>query len=61
MAAEDTLRHFLQTVSMQEQAKVQELVRNVKADFFAARSEDARVRLVHDFMEAIHDRLRKTK
>lgn len=59
MAAEDTLKHFLSTMSKEDQAKVKELIANHTAEMFAARSEDARVRLVHDFMQDVRDRLKK--
>ena len=59
MAAEDTLKHFLSTISTADQAKVKDMIAIYTADMYAARSEDARVRLVHDFIQDMNDRLKK--
>lgn len=58
MAATDTLESYIASLSTAERTQVQDLLRLCRTDMFAARSEDARVRLVHDFIHEAHALLR---
>jgi hypothetical protein len=50
MAAWDTYRAFLETLSHRDREFLKDRMKTHEADLFAARSEDARVRLVHAFI-----------
>jgi hypothetical protein len=59
MAAIDTLENFLQGLSPEEKEQLKELITRQRAEMFAARSEDARVRLVHDFLHEVRVSVKK--
>lgn len=50
MAAYDALEGFLRSLNEAERAGLAGEVKMLRAELLAARSEDARVRLVHEFM-----------
>ena len=50
MAAWNTYRAFLETLHDRERELLRDRTRTLEEDLLAARSEDARVRLVHAFM-----------
>ena len=50
MAAYDALEGFIASLSEAERAALRDELRVLRAELLAARSEDARVRLVHEFM-----------
>jgi hypothetical protein len=55
MAAHDTFEKFLESLSSEEKENLKELIRRQREGMFAARSEDARVRLVHEFLHQVHE------
>lgn len=57
MAAMDTFRSFLASLTPRERDSLQDLVHDQESDLLAARSEDARVRLVNDFIRVAHESL----
>ena len=59
MAGVDTFDSFVASLSRDEKQKLKSLISDWRAEMFAARSEDARVRLAHEFTEEVHKR-RKT-
>lgn len=59
MAAEDLFVSFVAKLTEKERLKLMDAVKNRRADLFAARSEDARVRIVNDFLQEAHDLLRE--
>jgi hypothetical protein len=50
MAAWDTYLAFLETLTDKDRQVLKDRMKAHEADLFAARSEDARVRLVHAFL-----------
>jgi len=50
MSAYDALEGFLSELSAGEREQLRAAVEAVRQDLFAARSEEARVRIVHDFI-----------
>lgn len=50
MAAYDALEGFIGSLSEAERGALRDELRVLRAELLAARSEDARVRLVHEFM-----------
>ncbi len=50
MAAYDALEGFVGSLSDTERASLREELRLLRGELLAARSEDARVRLVHEFI-----------
>ena len=59
MAASDTYASFLNTLSADAKKKLDDFIKDQNREMFAARSEDERLRLVHDFVIESHDRLKK--
>lgn len=55
MAAFDALEGFVNSLSEPERTHVKEDVRLLRTQLLAARSEDARVRLVQEFIDAARD------
>ncbi len=55
MAAFDALEGFMNSLSEAERTTVKNDVRSLRTQLLAARSEDARVRLVQEFIEAARD------
>lgn len=51
MAAYDALEGFVRSLGAGEQKALQTELKTLKAELLAARSEDARVRLVQEFIE----------
>ena len=50
MAALDALEGFVGSLSEAERSGLREPLKTLRAELLAARSEDARVRLVHEFI-----------
>jgi hypothetical protein len=50
MAAIDTFNHYVATLTDSERKQLDALIRNEQIDLVAARSEDARLRIVQRFL-----------
>lgn len=59
MAAVNTFESVIQNLSSEDRQKLDTFIKQQRTEMFAARSEEARVRVAHDFQEEVHDRLRK--
>lgn len=59
MAAFDTLDGFINSLSTETREALTEMIRNVRAEMFAARSEEARVRLAHEFIADVRKEQKK--
>lgn len=55
MAAVDMFEHFLGSISEQQRERMKELIKRQRAELFAARSEDARLRLVQEFITRLRN------
>ena len=55
MAAYDSLESFVTSLTNANRVAVMEPLKSLKAELLAARSEEARVRLVHEFIREAHD------
>ena len=61
MAAMDTVQEFLASLSEHDRATLDRYIRAQCADLFAARSEDARMRIAMNFIQEVHDQLHQGK
>jgi hypothetical protein len=61
MAAFDTFDDFNASLSTEEKEQLKDLVSAKWSELLAARSEDARVRLVHEYIKTVHDTLLPTR
>ncbi len=59
MAARDTFESFLNSLSGKDKDKLKDFIHEQRAEMFAARSEDACLRIAHGFIAGVHDRLKK--
>lgn len=57
MAAENTFQSFNSLLSDRERAIFKQLIQQTTEELLAARSEDARIRIVNSYLEEIHDRV----
>ena len=57
MAAADLFDDVVGGLSEKERDQLKEFVRTRQQDLLAARSEDARVRIVEEFIREVHNRL----
>ena len=57
MAAEDTFNHFIASLTNAGRESVKALTKAKREELLAARSEDARVRMVQDYIKEVHDLL----
>ena len=55
MAAYDALESFIASLTEADRTAITESVNMLRAELLAARSEEARVRLVHEFIRETHD------
>jgi len=60
MAAFDTYTSFCHSLSVQEKRDLNEFLNQERAQLLAARSEEARVRIVNEMIKEVHDRLVST-
>jgi hypothetical protein len=60
MAAFDTYTSFCASLSAQDKRDLNEFLIQERAQLLAARSEEARVRLVTEMIKEVHDRLVST-
>ena len=61
MSAYEAFEHFNSTLPQKVRSSVQELIRMRTGELLAARSEDARVRLVESYIEELHKLLESAK
>ncbi len=61
MAAKDAFESFINALNVETKEKLRDFIREQRAEMFAARSEDERSRITHEFVKEVHDRLRKSK
>lgn len=61
MAAYAKFDSFNETLSLKDQTELRDFVREKKEEIFAARSEDAKVRLVNQYIEEVNERLLRKK
>ena len=61
MAAWDTFESFAGSLSQQERDALKDSLRNARSDLFAARSEEARIRIAADFISSVHELLKPQK
>ena len=59
MAATDTFLNFLNSLSNEDREKLVDFVKGQREAIFAARSEEARVRIAHEFVHEVRNRLKK--
>ena len=59
MAASDLFEASVNQLSTEERERIKELIANRRQEMFAARSEDARTRIVHEFVKELRERLKK--
>ncbi|MBX2993114.1 MAG: hypothetical protein KF749_18330 [Bacteroidetes bacterium] len=59
MAATDTFESFLSELPVSDRETLNEFIKTQREQMFAARSEEARVRIAHNFIAEAHDRLKK--
>ncbi|MEK9137400.1 MAG: hypothetical protein AAB393_09775 [Bacteroidota bacterium] len=55
MAAQDTFDNFIASLSHAERERLKDLIKLEREQLLSARSEDARLRLVHDFIVEVND------
>lgn len=56
MAATDTFQTFNTSLSSRERALFKGLIHQTTEELLAARSEDARIRIVNSYLEEVHER-----
>ena len=61
MAAQDTFDKFNGSLAPRDREKSRDLTKATMEELLAVRSEDARVRLVHQYIKQLHDLLRNEK
>ncbi|MBM2840765.1 MAG: hypothetical protein HW412_1293 [Bacteroidetes bacterium] len=61
MAAQDTFESFNASLRSEDRKRVSHLMKTKSEEMLAARSEEASVRLVHDYIKEVHDLFRIEK
>ncbi len=61
MAATDTFESFTTSLTEQERKHLAAFIKTGRADLLAARSEDARLRILNQFIAEAHRLLKQTK
>ena len=61
MAAYDSFEHFNASLSLGDRKSLRDLIKARNAELLAARSEDARLRLLQSYIEEVHELLREVK
>jgi len=61
VAASERFESYLSALSPQALETAKDLIGRHREDLFAARSEEARVRIVEELVEELHDRIRTAK
>ncbi|MER3523108.1 MAG: hypothetical protein C4326_03350 [Ignavibacteria bacterium] len=57
MAAIDAFERFIASLADDKKAMLDGLIKQQRDELFAARSEDARLRIVQEFIEEVRERL----
>jgi hypothetical protein len=57
MAAQDTFENFNTSLSLHEQQMLKKFIPTKRQELFVLRSEEARVRLVHEYIKEVHEML----
>jgi hypothetical protein len=55
MAAYESLESFIASLTEENRTIIRDPVKTLRSELLAARSEEARVRLVHEFIREAHD------
>ncbi len=61
MSATDTFESFTASLTEQERKQLAAFIKTGKSDLLAARSEDARLRILNQFIAEAHRLLRQSK
>ncbi len=61
MAAQDTFDSFNCSLSLQDRTHLKEFINSERQELLAARSEDARVRIVHEYIKQVHETLQEKR
>jgi hypothetical protein len=61
MSAVDTFEKFTSSLSSRTQESIKDFIRLQRTELLAARSEDARNRVVQNYITGVHDLLEDTK
>ncbi len=61
MAAFDTFAHYVSLLTENERKALDVIIKNEQADLSAARSEEARLRIVQRFIASAHNILKSEK
>jgi hypothetical protein len=61
MAAVDLFETVVRELTDRERQQLSDLILSARSDMFAARSEEARVRIANDFIRNAHDLVRALK
>jgi hypothetical protein len=61
MAAVDLFENVVKELTDRERQQLSDLILGVRGDMFAARSEEARLRIVNEFIRDAHDLSRAPK
>ncbi|HXX63878.1 MAG TPA: hypothetical protein VEO56_08780 [Bacteroidota bacterium] len=61
MAAQDTFASYISAITPREREALKDLIITCQADLFAARSEEARLRVVNDFLRDSRSALKVQK
>jgi|WetSurMetagenome_2_1015567.scaffolds.fasta_scaffold1205713_2 hypothetical protein len=57
MAAFDAFDDATGSLSAEEKERLKDVIKTTRGELLAARSEEARVRLVHEYIRTVHDLL----
>ena len=61
MAAHDSFELFNASLTHQDRENIRDLIAIRRVELLAARSEDARIRLIQNYIEEVHELLREPK
>ncbi|HUI63517.1 MAG TPA: hypothetical protein VL126_01655 [Bacteroidota bacterium] len=61
MAAQETFASYLSSITPREREALKDLITTTQSDLFAARSEEARLRVVNDFLRDSRSALKVQK
>lgn len=61
MAAHDTFESFNASLSPEDCQQLKEFINSERQELLAARSEDARVRIVYEYIKQVHEMLQEKR
>jgi hypothetical protein len=61
MAAVDAFEQFLASLPDEDKMLLDGYIKEQRNELFAARSEEARLRIVHEFIAEVREHIRKTR